>query len=153
MILLFNGKQRWDLNFLNVSLGTAGCILAAMLHTFFLSTPRMSCCSYDFFFPSYERREWSNNGQLDSRYLSLYSYRKGGKYVWGRMEHLREIRPRCQGGDGLQPTGARGWKLLELVAEQSASTRPFFSIPSITTRFSLTATCRLPVYRMSSLLA
>ncbi|KAJ6892373.1 hypothetical protein NC651_025543 [Populus alba x Populus x berolinensis] len=69
------------------------------------------------------------------------------------MEHLREIRPRCQGGDGLQPTGARRWKLLELVAEQFGSTRPFFSIPSITTRFSLTATCRLPVYRMSSLLA
>ncbi|KAJ6892374.1 hypothetical protein NC651_025543 [Populus alba x Populus x berolinensis] len=62
------------------------------------------------------------------------------------MEHLREIRPRCQGGDGLQPTGARRWKLLELVAEQFGSTRPFFSIPSITTRFSLTATCRLPLH-------
>ncbi|KAJ6983315.1 transcription factor GTE6-like [Populus alba x Populus x berolinensis] len=37
-----------------------------------------------------------------------------GKYVWVRMEHLREIKPRCRGGDGLQPTGARRWKLLEL---------------------------------------
>jgi len=46
--------------------------------------------------------------------------------VRGSMEHLREIRPRCHGGDGLQPTGARRWKLLELVAEQFAATRPFF---------------------------
>jgi hypothetical protein len=56
--------------------------------------------------------------------------------VRGGMEHLREIKPRCHGGDGLQPTGARRWKLLELVAEQFAATRPFFLIPFITTCFS-----------------
>jgi len=54
----------------------------------------------------------------------------------GGMEHLREIKPRCHGGDGLQPTGARRWKLPELVAEQFAATRPFFLIPFITTCFS-----------------
>jgi len=148
VIFLFNGEQRWDLNFLIVSLGTAECLLAAMLSCFSFATPFFFLChaclaAHTASSPVMEKRRFcSRSTSMEHQWATAFTILisllllKGWGNVRGSMEHLREIRPRCHGGDGLQPTGARRWKLLELVAEQFAATRPFFLIPFITTCFS-----------------
>lgn len=94
VIFLLNGEQRWDLNFLIVSLGTAECLLAAMLSCFSFATPFFFLChaclaAHTASSPVMEKRRFcSRSTSMEHQWatgftIPLYSYRKGGEMCGG----------------------------------------------------------------------
>lgn len=104
VIFLLNGEQRWDLNFLIVSLGTAECLLAAMLSCFSFATPFFFLChaclaAHTASSPVMEKRRFcSRSTSMEHQWatgftIPLYSYSKGGEMcggvwsIWGKSSH------------------------------------------------------------------